>query len=164
MMTEIEVVGMSIHKNVDFSLKTAIMGIGEVRLPEMSAIIRGIALARTRQGYRAFPPFGNKDGRGIGWDANKEFGRELARKLLDIYVRMGGEMPEKAADDRHGSDSIKAAAAGRVEHRVFPFEVMSIDGKPFDAEPEADDHEATEGLHRTLGVDAIAETMERAGL
>lgn len=31
-------------------------------------------------------------------------------------------------------------------------------------EPEASDDEAVDGLHRVLGVDAVAETMERAGL
>lgn len=151
------------------------VALAEVYIPEMGMTLNGVQLTWSpERGFGAQSPSALIHGAvyAITWNPLKgEFARDLAAKLGDMYVRMGGTLP----DQEEEPDPIATAKAGKIERRVFPaeFKIGTANGRPIaEAAAEADsliaamDDAADDasGLRAFLGVDAVSETMEQAGL
>lgn len=148
------------------------LAVAEIHLPEMDATLRGVTLTWSKKrGYSALAPYAHVSGGqpALHWFQRGAFVTDLRDKLVDMYRRMGGELPDAEPVRRDhvtgkpiGADPFDDAKSGAVEYRTFPFTLTSINGQPVRDEPEADDET---GLHRVLGVDpAVDETMNHAGL
>lgn len=130
----------------------------------------------------------------IQWNANGKFGTRVKDALLEAYRRMGGEMPpdhDDAAQER-AFNAARRIAEKRRDHVTGkpigpdPFDAIAErarkdrpDDMPGDALDQAekavaharrhavartDIDEDVSGVHRTLGICAVEETMEKAGL
>lgn len=211
-MTEIQVLGITTRRSIEFERSFCIMGFGDIALPGPEVTLRGCALARSNGKIIALPPKipGAKLGElsAMQWNTSGEFAKRVKEKLLEAYQKMGGEMPpeqkpkrvfvpysELAIDpdsDVPIRDQIEVALDVESEKRgarcyteIFewpePSAVTKVLGDEIERDPKAlaydaavashaasrdevDDTEAAEGLHRVLGVDAVEETMVRAGL
>lgn len=149
------------------------IALAEIYIPEMGMTINGVQLTWSpTRGFAAQSPSALIHGAvyAVTWNPLKgEFARDLAAKMADMYSRMGGTLPER----EEKADAIAAAKAGKIERRTFPFKIGTVNGRPIEeaaAEAEtlieAMDEAADDasGLHAFLGVDAVSETMEQAGL
>lgn len=199
-MTEIDVLGITTRREIDWDRTFCIMGFGDVALPQMEITLRGCALARSSGRIIALPPklpgAHPSDLGAIQWNAHGKFGTRVRDALLDAYRRMGGEMPpghDDAAQER-ATNAARRIAEKRRDHVTGkpigpdPFAIDPEhatkdrpDDMPADALAAAeeaaaharrhavartadDEDDDVSGLHRTLGVCAVEETMEKAGL
>lgn len=195
-MTDIDVLGITTRREIQWDRSFCIMGFGDIALPQMEITLRGCALARSSGRIIALPPklpsAHPGDLGAIQWNANGKFAARVRDALLAAYRKMGGEMPP---DHDDGSQARATNAARRIaEKRRDHITGKPIGPDPFDVAPERagkvrpDDMPAdaleqaekaaaharchvvartsddTSGLHRTLGICAVEETMERAGL
>jgi hypothetical protein len=163
--------GMTFYQNDDGQRDFQKLAVAEVHLPEMDANLRGVTLTWSKKrGYSALAPYAyvSSGQPAIHWFHRGAFAADLRDKLVDMYRRMGGDLPDAEPVRRDhvtgkpiGPDPFDDANAGAIEYRTVPFTLTSINGKPVGDEPEDD---AT-GLRAFLGVDpAVAETMDHAGL
>lgn len=221
----IKVRGLEFYEGDQGDRPFTILAHGTVTLDRMA--LSGVTLAWSRdEGATALAPSARNvtGAHAVRWDCRDTFAKEIAEKMLELFKRMGGELPPstpaKAANRSNAVRRIKDKPK-----RIFvPFsdldlssdEGLSLEDRVSDAldvesekrgapcytaiyertEPstatrvlgdeaergdealaydaaiaahaasrdEASDDEAIDGLHRTLGICAIAETMERAGL
>lgn len=170
-MTQIDIRGMAFFHGDDGRHPYRTLAIAEAYLPELSITMKDLRLIWSKErGYITQAPAHKGALPLITWFHKSQFARELTDKVVDMFDRMGGELPTPKPVVRRdhvtgkpigpdafedGAAAIAAAKSGAVERRVFPAEWKVA---------EASEDEATEGLHRVLGFDAVAETMERAGL
>lgn len=96
-MTPIEVLGITLRRNVEWDRQFCIIAFGDIALPELGMTLRGCALARNTGRIVALPPkvpSARPDATGgIQWAVNGEFAHAVRDKLLGAYRAMGGEMP-----------------------------------------------------------------------
>jgi len=198
-MTEIDVLGITTRRGIEWDRDFCIMGFGDVALPLMETTLRGCALVRSHGTIKALPPkipgAHPSDLGAIQWNAHGKFGTRVKEALLAAYRRMGGEMPPNYDDAAQGraTNAARRIAEKRRDHITGkpigpdPFDAVADrarkdrpDAMPADALEQAEkavaharrhavartgtDDDDVSGLHRVLGVDAVAETMEKAGL
>lgn len=222
-MTEIDVLGITIRREIEWDRAFCIMGFGDIALPHLETTLRGCALVRSSGRIMALPPKvpGAKPGDlgAIQWNARGKFGMRVKDALLAAYQKMGGEMPPSkdhpAEKPKRIYIPLSELDLGGTEHlpyherirlaledesrcrgvecfteiweRPDPFDAVADrarkdhpDDVPADALEQAEkaaaharrhavartdaDEDDVSGLHRVLGVDAVAETMEKAGL
>ncbi|MDX8517969.1 hypothetical protein [Mesorhizobium dulcispinae] len=138
----------------------------EIEVEELEMNFCGVTLAwSAERGYTALAPMGrDKSGvRSVVWNSDSPFAQLAAKRMREMYRRMGGKNPP-AADLQHAKEreaAIAKAKSGEIEHRLFPATFTIKESMSVAREPEADD---AAGLHRMLGVDPVSETMARAGL
>jgi hypothetical protein len=154
-----------------------ILAHGTVAIGSIS--IFGVTLAWSKdQGATALAPAARSatGAHVVRWDSKDIFAKEAARQMFDLYLRMGGKLPEEKPkrqfvpfhelelSEDEGlpmRERVRDALEAESERRGVECFTEILEWP----EPEADDHEAVEGLHRTLGVDlGIAEEMRRVGL
>lgn len=212
-MTEIDVLGITTRREIDWDRTFCIMGFGDVALPQLETTLRGCALVRSAGTILALPPkvpgAHPNDLGAIQWNARGKFGTRVKDALLAAYRKMGGEMPpnhDDAAQER-ATNAARRIAENRRDHVTGkpigpdPWEAeharadeliaqtretiarrkMRPDDMPADALEQAekaaaharrhavartdvDEDDDVSGLHRTLRVCAVEETMEKAGL
>lgn len=223
-MTEIDVLGITTRREIDWDRTFCIMGFGDVALPQMEITLRGCALARSSGRIIALPPkipgTHPNDLGAIQWNASGGFALRVKDALLAAYQKMGGEMPPSKDNAAKKQSRIFIPLSeldlGGTEHlpyherirlaledesrcrgvecfteiweRPDPFAIDPEhatkdrpDDMPADALEQAakaaaharrhavartatDEDDDVSGLHRTLGVCAVEETMEKAGL
>lgn len=175
MIFQTEIRGMRFFHGDDGKAPFKKLALAEIYIPELSANVSEVVLTWSRaKGWVAQAPYSKRGGLPlIQWNYHGAFATDLAGKLKAMYLAMGGKSPEKPTsqfvslhelsipdDDRPMHERIVEALEAEAERRGVPCFTERWER----AEPEADDDEAIDGLHRTLGVDAVAETMEQAGL
>lgn len=183
-MITIKINTVTQRPNPDFSLKVVSLAFCDVSLPELEATIRGVGLTWNGKRFLASCPKANDRAGGIGWNVRGRFANQLAEKMAEAFQSVGGKLPTAKPEkpvrrfiaaseiDLDGTPATWARneriglALDRMSKRdgCYYYTEVYERTEPDTLVDEADDHEAAEGLHRTLGVDAIAETMERAGL
>lgn len=201
-MTEIQVLGITTRRNIEFERSFCIMAFGDIMLSGLEVTLRGCALARSNGRIIALPPKipGAKLGdlSAMQWNASGEFAQRVKEKLLEAYRKMGGEMPPATPEKAESRSNAARRVSEKPVRRFVAASEIDLDGTPATwarneriglaldrmskrdgcyyytevyerTEPdtlvdEADDTEAAEGLHRVLGLDAVEETMQRAGL
>lgn len=175
MTYQTEIRGLRFFHGDDGRARFQKLALAEIYVPELSANIVDVALTWSEdKGWRAVAPFVKKAAPPtIRWNYHGAFAVDLAEKLKAAYLAMGGKNPEEPKRVFIPASEIDLdgtpAKWARNERIGLALDRMSErDGRYYFTEvfefPEADDDEAEEGLHRTLGVDAVAETMEQAGL
>lgn len=208
-MTEIDVLGITIRREIEWDRAFCIMGFGDIALPHLETTLRGCALVRSSGRIMALPPKvpGAKPGDlgAIQWNARGKFGMRVKDVLLAAYQKMGGEMPPSKDHPAEKPSRIYIPLSeldlGGTEHLPYQERIRlaledesrcrgvecfteiweRTDDMPADALEQAekaaaharrhavartdtDEDDDVSGLHRTLGVCAVAETMEKAGL
>lgn len=146
MKIEIEALGMSMRREIDYGLNNCTMGYGEIYLPELKVAIKGVNLVWRKQQVVAFAPRMQTDSVGPHWDPQSPFARKVADALYGLFLRMGGQPVPSASYERDESLSLGIAPAANHANAA-----RRVKTKP-----------ETAGLLRTLG--AVEETMEKAGL
>ncbi|MBB6299412.1 hypothetical protein [Rhizobium leucaenae] len=178
---KIELVGINLRPNPDWAKTFAILGFGDIRLPEIETTMRGCALAWSYSKLIALPPKvpGAHPGdlSAIGWNPSGKFAERVRDAILEGYQKMGGEMPpEPTAKEQKVTNATRRVAEKAVRRDHVTDKPIGPD--PFDepiqrrvvpaifvVDEDANEQEAVEGLHRTLGVDpGIVDEMRRAGL
>lgn len=114
----------------------------------------------------------------VRWDYRKPMAREIARRMADLFVKMGGTIPVKVKRvfipvsevDLDGTPRAWARneriglALDRMSKRDGVYYFTEVWKREEAADPGPDEPESEDaGLRRVLGC-AIEETMERAGL
>lgn len=184
-MTEIDVRGIIALRDIDWNRHKAMMGFGDIVLPELEITLRGCALMRSGGQIIALPPKvpGAKpsDLGAIQWRPSGKFAMRVRDALLAAYKKMDGEMPPESEPVRR--DHITGKPIGPDPFAIDPERATKHrpDDMPADALEQAakaaaharrhavartatDENDDLSGLHRTLGVCAVEETMEKAGL
>ncbi len=224
---KIKVRGLEFYEGDSGDRPFTILAHGTVVIDRVT--ISGVTLTWTEaEGVTALAPAARlaTGAKAVMWDCRDGFAHALAKEMLELFTRMGGELPKpkqkpryipyseleidpdsdiplreqakaalyhihketgekvftsmiqwpepslvtKTLGDEDGRDAkamaydesvarraderaaaIAAAKSGEMERRVFPATWSAVE----------DD---AAGLHRVLGVDAVAETLERAGL
>ncbi|MHA6644530.1 hypothetical protein [Mesorhizobium sp. A623] len=166
----IKIYKIGFRPDADWSRKAPVIAEADAAVPALGVTFKGVQLAWnwSRKSFVAYPPGRVGNAIGVDWTVTGEFARAMAEAMGAAYVTVGGKVPEhRRGHEGKGEpvrlDHVTGKPIGpdpldEIGHRTFP---ATWTVEPADV---ADDHEAAEGLHRTLGVDAIAETMERAGL
>lgn len=154
--------GMILKRDVDYGYRTTLMAHGDIALPEIRATIKGVSLCHRGGEFVAFAPRPGKENAGIQWDIGGPFAQALAVEMIEMFKRMGGDMPpatpEKAenranarqrmAEKRQDQVTGKPIGADpfdkpeKIERRIVPavFKVGTVDGRPIDdAVAEADE-------------------------
>lgn len=184
-MTEIDVLGITTRREIRWGSGFCIMGFGDIALPQMEITLRGCALARSSGRIIALPPkipgTHPNDLGAIQWNASGGFALRVKDALLAAYQKMGGEMPPESEPVRR--DHVTGKPIGPDPFAIDP-EHATKDrpaDMPADALEQAakaaaharrhavartatDEDDDVSGLHRTLRVCAVEETMEKAGL
>lgn len=221
-MTEIDVLGITTRREIEWDRDFCILGFGDIALPHLETTLRGCALIRSHGRVMALPPKvpGAKPGDlgAIQWNARGKFGTRVKDALLAAYQKMGGEMPPSKDNAAKNQSRIYIPMSeldlGGTEHlpyherirlaledesrcrgvecfteiweRPDPLDAPARvpkdrpDDMPADALEQAEtavahacrhagtrtseEDDDVSGLHRTLGICAVEETMEKAGL
>ncbi|ODT06982.1 MAG: hypothetical protein ABS58_09340 [Mesorhizobium sp. SCN 65-20] len=219
----IKVRGLEFYEGDQGDRPFTVLAHGTVMLDRV--VLSGVTLAWSRdEGATALAPSARTvtGAHAIRWDCRDTFAKEIAEKMLDLFKRMGGELPPstpaKAANrsnavrrikdkrifvpfsdlelsvevglplEKRVSDGLDVVSEKRgapcytaIYERTEPSTATKVlgderergpDALAYDAavavhaasRDEASDDEAIDGLHRTLGICAVEETMARAGL
>ena len=184
-MTDIDVLGITTRREIDWDRNVAMMGFGDITLPQLETTLRGCALIRSHGTILALPPkvpgAHPNDLGAIQWNARGKFGTRVKDALLAAYQKMGGEMPPESEPVRR--DHVTGKPIGPDPFAIDPERATKHrpDDMPADALEQAaqaaaharrhavartatDEDDDVSGLHRTLGICAVEEAMERAGL
>ncbi|WP_077960093.1 hypothetical protein [Ensifer adhaerens] len=122
------------------------LALASIYIPDLEAHIQDVVLTwSSSKGWIAQAPY-TKRGEPpmVQWNHRGAFSIDLARKMKQMYLAMGGKNPEASA-------AIASAKAGEIEYRTFP--------ATFTIHEAANDNNMS-GVLRTLGVEQ--EEAERA--
>lgn len=137
-MIAIEVLGINIKRNPDWSRPTCIFAFGDIGLPDLQTTLRGCALAKSNGRVIVMPPklAGAHPGdlAAVQWNTSSPFAAAVKDKLMTAYEAMGGIIPA-------------------AKQKPAPIERMMVPAAFIVHGEEADDVEAVEGLARTLSVE-----------
>lgn len=149
---KIELLGINVQRNPAWEKTFAILGFGDIGLPEIETTLRGCALAWSYGKLIALPPKipGAHPGDlgAMSWNPSGKFAERVRDKLVEGYRALGGAMPPEPTVKQQAGASAARRVAERpqpIERRVFPVS--------FTVHDEASDAEAVEGLARTLSVE-----------
>ncbi len=165
MTIKIKIRGMALAYNGSNTRKYKPLAYAEVFIPALDLTIRGVGLAWSpERGFVALAPITNKSAPTVQWYQTGEFARALTKEMLLMFERMGGEMPEEKPKRQFvpmhelniSQDEgvplhrrIEDALDDESDRRGVPCFTQAWER----TEPDADDHEAVEGLARTLSVE-----------
>lgn len=179
-MTDITVDVMGVKmapRPPEFSRKWTPMAFIDITIPELQLEVSGALLAHQKGKFLAHPPKPTLKGAGVQWAINSPLARTIAEKAVKQYAAIGGKMPPEPKPQRQFIPlhelELSPDEGLPMEERVE--DALEIESRKRGVEcfteiwtrsqPEADDDEAVDGLHRMLGVDpAVTEACDRAGL
>ncbi|CAN7313844.1 hypothetical protein LJR251_001637 [Rhizobium rhizogenes] len=120
------------------------LALADVVISDLTLAIRGVMLTFSdREGFIAMAPHAAAEtDRVVRWHYQSDFGRELAEALARAWRGIGGKL-ERAELVPAGNAALNKPQP--IERRVVP--------ATFAVHEDADDNEAVEGLHRTLGIE-----------
>jgi len=129
------------------------LAFADVYLPELSMHIRDVTLTWSgKDGFVALAPLAEtgSNARAVTWHHQSDFGRKLGETVANAWRGIGGQIPsEPTAKQQNGINAARRHAEKHkpepIERRVFPATST--------VHEEANDNEAVEGLHRTLGIE-----------
>lgn len=172
---KIELLGINVQRNPALEKTFVILGFGDIGLPEIETTLRGCALAWSYGKLIALPPKipGTHPGDlgAMSWNPSGKFAERVRDKLLEGYRALGGTMPPEPTVKQQAGASAARRVAEKVQPAVRRDHVTGkrIGSDPLDKTPQpierrmvpatftiiedADDNEAVEGLHRTLGIE-----------
>lgn len=93
MNLKFHVQGMTLKRDIDYGYPTSTMAYADIAFPELKLTLKGVALAHRKGTFLAFPARPNREGGGVNWDCSTAFAKAIAVEMLEMYRRMGGEMP-----------------------------------------------------------------------
>lgn len=166
-MTTIQVRGITLKRSRNEKSEFITLATAGISAPDLGFSVAGVLLTWSElEGYRAIGPTSYAGG--VRWPRSGKFAALVLDALLAAYRALGGEEPVPPVRRDHvtgkpiGPDVFDGLERLDIADEMPANALELAEGAVERAQRHAGDD--TEGLRRLLGVDAIEETMARAGL